>query len=235
MDLGSNLALTRELTAEMLPVPPASGAAARAEAVALLRFGGGLNDLAGRLQVCATTDTPGAALRMAALLAEQFEIDGRLPGLTASGDSLVVRRSDSAEALARRVGLISSSVGVIVGMPPSLVAAAAVNPVIAAGALRGAVLARGRIEVNRNGVMTLYVLSPTLPAAAAAGGFARKVGAVEIRLQASGSPTRRELGDFAAVRDHWGLATVLRALGAPRFAAHHLDDVELHTLVAASQ
>jgi len=215
------LELTGDLTAELLTVSPPDSRSARAEAVAMLRFGGGVRvGEDGTLLLEITLNAPGAARRLATLLSREWGILPTDPSYHMLGEKVLVRRGHHAETLVRAVGLIDRWGRPVVGMPPDVVAGAAFHTAVAAGALRGAVLARRRVNIARSGVLTLIMRSEGLAEAMAVGGFVRKLGGSPLVKERRQGP---EPDHVVLVRDCGGLHTLAQALGAPEFSARSVD------------
>lgn len=214
-------ASTDILTRELLNAAPDDSRCARAEIVAMLRLGGGVRIAEdGRLLLDVALDAAGAARRLAALLAREYRISPHDSGYHILGDKVLVRLGEHAEPLARSTGLIDRFSRPVTGIPAPLVALAGRNRAMAAAALRGAVLARGRLQITRRGPVTLLVQSPGLAETLAVGAFVRKLGGeprVRERLHAP------EPHHVVIVHDYNGLHEVAAAIGAPNFAKCHID------------
>lgn len=202
---------TRELISELLEVSFPADGVGRAEVAAMLRVGGGVRVTQGRVCVEATVVSHGVAQRLARMLVELYRCTPAMTGR--SGGTAYVRLSHGAQALAQRSGLLDRRGRPVVGMPPALVTAAVARPEVAAAAVRGAVLASGRIT-GQAGAVALRVRCGGLASAMAVRGFVRPCG---------GDATLRELPNGGGVcsvnvRDFKGLHPLLVAIGAPQTA-----------------
>ncbi|WP_163910792.1 DNA-binding protein WhiA [Mycolicibacterium aubagnense] len=216
-----SVASTEILTRELLKVAPADSRCARAEIVSMLRLGGGVRIAEdGRLVLDVVLDAAGAAHRLAALVAREYRISPHDGGYHILGDKVLVRLGECAEPLARSTGLLDHLGRPVTGIPVHLVALAGRNPSVAAAALRGAVLARGRLQVTKCGPVTLMVQSPGLAETLAVGAFVRKLGGTPQVRERRHAP---EPHHVVMVHDYNGLHKVAAAIGAPNFAKSHID------------
>ena len=79
------MAMTQQVKSELATAPVPSAKARRAEVSAMLRFGGGLHLVGGRIVVEAEFDTAGAARRLRASIVELFGFDSELLMISAAG------------------------------------------------------------------------------------------------------------------------------------------------------
>lgn len=205
---------TQQVVAELLSVVPPAEAAGRAETAAALRVGGGARGERGRMFLDATLPSAAVARRLADMMVDLYGCQP--PAIrTLSGGRASVRQRDAAEAIAKRAGLIDIRGRPAEGMPAALVAAATARFEIAAAAMRGAVLASGRI-LGQPGSLTLRVRCDCLALAMAVAGFTRRLGADAILRERRGGI---ETACSVMVRDISGLHSLLVAIGASQSAA----------------
>ena len=209
------------LAAELCRVAPPDSAAARAEVVALLHFGGGLSITSGLVRLESEPVAGGAAGRTSALIKWLYDIDAPV-GVGVVGHARPVVRipTEDTVPLAMDLGLLSRSGAPIVGLPPKIVAEGAGKPEVAAAVLRGAVLAAGRMHRTNRGVLSLLIQCPGLAAAVALRGMARHVGAASMLRDSDSGPFA---GHRLVLRDRSGLGEALEAMGAVGFASEHID------------
>ena len=111
------------LATELLGVVPADKAAAQAEVVSLLHFGGGLTVTAGVLRLDSEPVAAGAAGRTSVLLKEFYDIDAPVHVGVVGHLRPVMRVSPGdVSLLATRLGLLTRSGVPVVGLPPQIVA-----------------------------------------------------------------------------------------------------------------
>lgn len=210
-----------ELASELCGVTPPSPEAARAEMITLFHFGGGLRVLSGAVVLESEPVARGAASRLSTIVKQLFDFDAPvMTGLVGHRGAAVRVGPDAVTGIAGRLGLITRAGQPVVGLPPWLVARAAADTDVAAGALRGAVLATGRLNRTHQNVLSLIVHTPGFAASVALRGVARHLGAAAmIREDGAG-----RFGDHRVVlRDRTGLAGALEAMGACEFARTQLD------------
>ena len=179
----------------------------KAEVSALLRFGGGLHIVNGRIVVEAELDTGVAARRLRRNIAEVFGHESDIAVVSPSGlrkgSRYVVRVVAAGEALARQTGLIDASGRPVRGLPPQVVSGSMCD---AEAAWRGAFLAHGSLtEPGRSSA--IEVTCPGPEAALALVGAARRVG-----IQAKARDVRGV--DRVVVRDGDAIGALLTRLGA---------------------
>ncbi|MEN4465426.1 DNA-binding protein WhiA [Mycolicibacterium fortuitum] len=217
---------TISLIAELVATPVEGAEAARsrrAEAAAALRAGGGLRMQHGRLTLESRMSSEAAAVRIARVLTDLFECT---PRIDAGPRRTATLRVSDADALARRLGLLDVRGRPVVGMPAALVSAACASDVIAAAALRGAMLSTGHLRVASVRPPTLQLRCPGPAAALAVAGFARRLSAIAEARQGSEVD-----GAIDYVRVRYGVGALLEQLGAKE-AAKRWDDAKA---VAAAQ
>lgn len=182
-----------------------------AEVAAMLRFGGGIHIISGRIVVEAEVDSPLTARRLRLAIAEVFghasEVIVVSGGALRRGNRYVVRIRKDGETLARRTGLLDSRGRPVRGLPPAVVAASVED---SKAAWRGAFLARGSItEPGRSSA--LEITCPGPEAALALVGAARRF---EVQVK-----SREVRGvDRAVIRDGEAISMMLTEMGAERTA-----------------
>ena len=202
------MALTQRLKSELAQVAPPQASSKAAEAIAMLRFGGGIHLVAGRIVLETELDSGAAARRLRAFLEELYDVESELVVINPSGihrnPRYTVRVVGDGEKLARLTGLVDHRRRPVRGLPPHVV----VNGSLAdATALwRGAFLARGSLtEPGRS--MSLEITCPGAESALALVGAAR-------RLEL-GARSREARGQIRVqLRDGEHIADLLTRMGA---------------------
>ncbi len=179
----------------------------KAEVASMLRFGGALHIVDGRIVVEAELDTGVAARRLRRDIAEVFGHTSELgvvsPGGLRKTSHYVVRVVRDGEALARQTGLIDGKGRPIRGLPPHVVSGATCD---AEAAWRGAFLAHGSLtEPGRSSA--IEVTCPGPEAALALVGAARR-----LHISAKARDVRGV--DRVVIRDGDALGALLTRLGA---------------------
>ena len=170
------MALTATAKEELARVPVTRLSERLAEVVGILRFGGGLQLLPGRLIIETELDHEGTAYRLRTTLRDIFGPESELITLNGSasrrGTRYVLRIMDGGAELARKPGLLDPRGRPVRGMPPSVVNGSVAD---AAAAWRGAFLTQGVLtEPGRSSA--LEVVAPGPEAALALVGAARRLG-----------------------------------------------------------
>ncbi|MFV0429160.1 MAG: DNA-binding protein WhiA [Arachnia sp.] len=201
------MALTQKVKSELAAVVASHPNARRAELVAMLRFGGGLHLVGGRIVVEAEFDTGAAARRLRSFIAELYTLDSELLVINASGlrrqTRYTVRVVRDGEALARLTGLVDQQRRPVRGLPPVVVGGSLADAV---AVWRGAFLARGSLtEPGRS--MALEVTAPGSEAALALVGAARRLGVAAKSREVRGL-------DRVVIRDGEAIADLLTRMGA---------------------
>ena len=201
------MALTQQVKAELATVVTSKPCDRRAEAVAMLRFAGGLHINGGRLMVEAEFDTGAAARRLRATIADLYGLSCDLVMVTSSGlrrgRRYLVRVLKDGEALARQSGLVDHRGRPVRGLPPAIVGGGVCDAV---AAWRGVFLAHGSLtEPGRSSA--LEVTCPGSEAALALVGAARRMGIVAKARDVRGI-------DRVVIRDGDAIAAMLTRLGA---------------------
>jgi cell division protein WhiA len=198
----------QQVVAELLDAAARTDAAGRAEAVTLLRVGGGVRVERGRVWLEATLPSAAVARRLAGMMVDFYDCAPTTTSNTPNG-SVHLWQCRGADLVARRAGLLDARGRPVQGMPAALVTAAGACPEIAAAAVRGTVLASGRITGQR-GSIALHARCDGLAAAMAVAGFTRRLGAEATLREHRGG---REAPCSVLVRDFKGLHPLLVAIG----------------------
>ncbi|MBD0292529.1 MAG: DNA-binding protein WhiA [Jiangellaceae bacterium] len=201
------MAMTASVKDELARLEVTKPCCRKAEVSALLRFGGGLHIVDGKIVVEAELDTGAAARRLRRNIAEVFGHHGDLAVLSPSGlrksNRYVVRFVEAGETLARQTGLIDGKGRPVRGLPPQVVNGATCD---AEAAWRGAFLAHGSLtEPGRSSA--IEVTCPGPEAALALVGAARRVGVPAKARDVRGV-------DRVVVRDGDAIGALLTRLGA---------------------
>ena len=201
------MAMTASVKDELARLDITKSCCRKAEVSALLRFGGGLHIVNGRIVVEAELDTGVAARRLRRNIAEVFGHESDIAVVSPSGlrkgSRYVVRVVAAGEALARQTGLIDASGRPVRGLPPQVVSGSMCD---AEAAWRGAFLAHGSLtEPGRSSAIEITCPGPE--AALALVGAARRVG-----IQAKARDVRGV--DRVVVRDGDAIGALLTRLGA---------------------
>lgn len=201
------MALTQKLKSELASVTNAHPSVRRAEAIAMLRFGGGLHIVGGKIVLEAEFDTSAAARRLRGFLAELFDVSAELLVINPSGvhrtPRYTVRVVSDGEKLARLTGLVDGKRRPVRGLPPHVVGGSVAD---ATAVWRGAFLARGSLtEPGRS--MSLEVTCPGGEAALALVGAARR-----LQIAAKSRETRNQIR--VQLRDGEAIAGLLTHMGA---------------------
>lgn len=179
----------------------------RAEVSALLRFGGGLHIVGGKIVVEAELDTAIVARRLRSEIAELYGHESELSVVSSGGlqkgSHYIVRVAEDGEALARQTGLVDGAGRPVRGLPSQVVTGATCD---AEAAWRGAFLAHGSLtEPGRSSA--IEITCPGAEAALALTGLARRL---DINAKA-----REVRGvDRVVLRDGDAIGAMLIRLGA---------------------
>ena len=179
----------------------------KSEVSTMLRFGGALHIVSGRIVVEAELDTGAAARRLRKDIAEIYGHPSDLSVISPSGirkgNRYVVRVTNDGELLARQTGLIDGKGRPIRGIAPQVVSGATCD---AEAAWRGAFLAHGSLtEPGRSSA--LEITCPGPEAALALVGSARRLGVVAKSREVRGV-------DRVVLRDGDAIGQLLIRLGA---------------------
>ncbi|AGF72538.1 putative sporulation transcription regulator whiA [Corynebacterium halotolerans YIM 70093 = DSM 44683] len=203
------MALTAKVKDELAQVTVIRQSARAAEAAAVLRFAGQMQVVAGRLVIEAELDTAEVARRLSATLSELYGVAVHHhtigPGGLHKNSRHLLRVTEGADDLARRLGLVTRSGHVVVGLPPQVISGTVADN---EAAWRGAFLAHGSLtEPGRSSA--LEVTCPCQEAALALVGCARRLG-----ITAKTKETRGV--DRVVVRDGDAIGALLTRMGAQR-------------------
>ncbi len=201
------MAMTASVKDELARLEVTKTCCRKAEVSALLRFGGGLHIVSGKIVVEAELDTGAAARRLRRDIAEVYGHESDIAVVSPSGlrrgSRYVVRVVTAGEVLARQTGLIDGNGRPVRGLPPQVVSGSTCD---AEAAWRGAFLAHGSLtEPGRSSA--IEVTCPGPEAALALVGAARRVG-----IQAKARDVRGV--DRVVVRDGDAIGALLTRLGA---------------------
>jgi DNA-binding protein WhiA len=201
------MAMTASVKDELARLEVTKPCCRKAEVSALLRFGGGLHIVSGKIVVEAELDTGVAARRLRRDIAEVYGHDSDIAVVSSSGlrkgSRYVVRVVAGGEVLARQTGLIDGSGRPVRGLPPQVVSGSTCD---AEAAWRGAFLAHGSLtEPGRSSA--IEVTCPGPEAALALVGAGRRLG-----IQAKARDVRGV--DRVVVRDGDAIGALLTRLGA---------------------
>ncbi|MDR6938797.1 DNA-binding protein WhiA [Arcanobacterium hippocoleae] len=168
-------ALTISVKDEICAVYPQLATSMVAEISAMFRFSGGIQINGGQVTLQAELTHPGAARHLWELVRKVFSIEADLIAVRNSmrnGNHYLLQISSNGERIARKIGLIDAKGRLVRGLSPLVVGGTKAD---AAAAWRGAFLARGTLmEPGRNAA--LEIVCPSLEAAYAIGGLARRLG-----------------------------------------------------------
>jgi cell division protein WhiA len=206
------MALTASVKEELAQVRGRSTAENKAEASAMLRFGGGLRIIGGQLIVEADLDQAVAARRLRTMLSELYGHDSEII-VTAGGSQhraghYVVRSTGQATALARQAGLLDARGRPIHGLASTLVTGTTAQ---AQALWRGAFLVRGTLT-GPGPSAALEVTCPSPEAALALAGVARRLGVTAKTGESRGvhRVVLRRADAITAVLDQMGAARSAR-------------------------
>lgn len=199
--------LTAQVKDELVLVSSTKQSGKVAQVAAMIRCAGDMQVVAGHLVVEVDLDHLGAAQRLAHDVEELFEITGSILDLGPSAQRKItrylVRFSDDAETLIRRVGLVTRSGHRVQGLPPQVISGTVGD---AEAAWRGAFLAAGNLA-DPGRTAGLEVACPSQEVSMALVGCARRLG-----LQAKTKESRGVEKVF--VRDGESVGALLSRMGA---------------------
>lgn len=201
------MALTQKLKSELAAVHCPQASARAAEAITMLRFGGGLHLVAGSIVVEAELDSAAAARRLSTTLTDLWDCSSDLLVINPSGihrsPRYTLRVVSDGEKLARLTGLVDHKRRPVRGLPPKVVAGSVAD---ATAVWRGAFLARGSLtEPGRS--MGLEITCPGSEAALALVGAGRRLG-----FTAKSREARSQIR--VQLRDGEAIAELLTRMGA---------------------
>ena len=201
------MAMTAAGKDEMSRVEVTKVCCRKAEAVAMLRYGGALHLVGGQIIVEAEFDTGAAARRLRATLKDIYGHDSEVTVIQPAGirksARYVVRVIGGGATLARQTGLVDGAGRPVRGLPASVVGGGICD---AEAVWRGAFLAHGSLtEPGRSG--SLEITCPGSESALALVGAARRMG-----MQAKSREVRGI--DRVVIRDGDTISAMLTRLGA---------------------
>lgn len=201
------MSLTARVKSELVRVPVGQSESRRAEITSLLRFGGTLQVLSGRLVIEAEVDAGEIADRLAGELDSLFSVQCEIHPIGGSGGrqprKFVLRVINRGTDLSRQLGLVDNAGRMVRGLPAAVVGGSAAA---AEAAWRGAFLAHGSLtEPGRSSA--LEVTAPGPEAAMALVGAARRLGVTAKAREVRG-------GDRVVIRDGEAIGILLARMGA---------------------
>ncbi|MDD7385048.1 MAG: DNA-binding protein WhiA [Actinomycetaceae bacterium] len=193
-------ALTSQVKDELAMIEPRMTSSLIAEVSTMFRFAGGLEIQGGRINLQAELAHAGSARHLFDMVTRLFHREPELltvsSVLTKGANHYVVRIVHDGEHAARRIFLLDAHHRPIRGLAPAIVGGSKAD---AAAAWRGAFLARGSLmEPGRNS--GLDVRAPSMEAAYALGGMARRMNIAYRTRQVKGS-YRIDIRESDAVTD----------------------------------
>lgn len=201
------MALTAKVKDELAYVTAPRQSERVAETAALLRFSAQLKTVSGHLIIEAELDSAEVAQRLKTSLVELYGSNVQLtsisPGRASKQPRHILRVTDGARDLVRRLGLITRSGHPVIGLPPHVISGTVSDN---EAAWRGAFLAHGSLtEPGRSSA--LEVVCPCQEAALALVGCARRLG-----ISAKTKETRGT--DRVVIRDGDAIGALLTRMGA---------------------
>lgn len=203
------MTLTAKVKAELAEVHTSRSSARNAEAAALIRFAGTVENTSFNESIIEVeADTLSTLTRLDATLRDHFTVETSITSFTPGGTGKVGRHvlkvSSGGSEVIRRLGLITRGGHPVVGLPPQVISGGIVD---AEAAWRGAFLASGVLmEPGRSA--TLEVEAPCTEAALALVGCARRLGLSARTKEHRGT-------DRVVVRDGDDIRALLTRMGAP--------------------
>lgn len=206
------MALTDDVTSELMGIRDPRPQARAAELTALLRFSGGLHSIAGRVAIEAEVGSEALARRVGRDLIELYGVRPELAHVQGSasrqGGSFAVRVIEGGETLARQTGLLDQRRRPVRGLPNRLTTGSRED---LAALWRGAFLAAG-VLTDPGRSAALEVTCPSGEAAMALVGAAHRLGIAAKAREVRGIHR-------VVVRDGEAIRTALQAMGARKAAA----------------
>ncbi|GAA1641608.1 DNA-binding protein WhiA [Microbacterium flavum] len=203
---------TADVKTELAGVRDPRPTARVAELTAILRFSGGLHQIAGRVAVEAELESDLLARRVARDIMELYGVRPELHRVQASGGrtggTFAVRVIEGGETLARQTGLLDQRRRPVRGLPNKLTTGA--RPDLAA-IWRGAFLAAGSLS-DPGRSAALEIACPSGEAAMALVGAAHRLGIAAKAREVRGIPR-------VVVRDGDAIRVALSEMGAVRTAS----------------
>lgn len=206
------MSLTADVKGELVAIRDPRPTVRSAELTTILRFAGGLHNIAGRVAVEAELDAEMLARRVVRDLVELYQVRPDIAALHGSGARAgahyAVRVIDGGEALARRIGLLDQRGRPVRGLPNRLTTGSRDD---LAAIWRGAFLASGTLtEPGRSAAVEISC--PSGEAAMALVGAAHRLGVASKAREVRGVPR-------VVVRDGEVIRTILTLMGAAHTAA----------------
>jgi cell division protein WhiA len=201
------MALTPAVKEELAHHKETRACCRKAEVSAMLRFGGGLHLVAGRIEIEVELDTAAAVRRLKVFLADAYNQTSQIAVVPPAGLHRTTRYRlkvlGDGRVLARQTGLVDGRGHPVRGMPPAVVGGAVHD---AEAAWRGAFLVHGSLtEPGRSSALELTCPGPE--AALAMVGAARRLSVPAKAREVRGV-------DRVVVRDGDAISTLLSRLGA---------------------
>ncbi|AKK08859.1 DNA-binding protein WhiA [Corynebacterium testudinoris] len=202
------MALTAKVKEELATVSVPRQSERAAETAALLRFAGDMQVITGgRLVIEVELDSAAVAERLSHTLADLYGIEVHAhtigPGGASKSTRHLLRITQGAEDLTRRLGLVTRSGHPVIGLPPQVISGTVAD---SEAAWRGAFLAHGFLtEPGRSSA--LEVECPCQEAALALVGCARRLGITAKTKETRGS-------DRVVIRDGDAIGALLTRMGA---------------------
>jgi len=199
--------MTADVKDELARLEPAETHCRKAEVSALLRIGGAIHLISGKIVVEVEADSGMIARRIRADIADMYgqvaEMAVIQPGGLRKSSRYLVRVADGGEQLARQTGLVDARGWPVRGLPPPVVSGAVCD---AAAAWRGAFLAHGSLtEPGRSSAMEITCPGPE--AGLALVGAARRLGIAAKAREVRGV-------DRVVIRDAEAISAMLTQMGA---------------------
>lgn len=201
------MSLTTTVKDEVLGLPEVPPSTRLVELTTILRFGGGLHLVGGKLAVEVELDHQGAAARVRQLAHTLLAVQSTVTAIPANAnkkfESFRVLYTDGADQLALHTGLLDTRRRPVRGLPNKITTAPIGDLV---GVLRGAFLARGLVS-DPGRSQTIEIAAPTNEAAMALVGACNRCGIT--------AKTRDARGGFRVViRDADAISAFLSYIGA---------------------
>ncbi|WP_033377629.1 DNA-binding protein WhiA [Corynebacterium lubricantis] len=203
------MALTAKVKNELLQVGAGNKDARQAEATAMIRYAGGVEQGVRGLIIAADFDDRAIADHCAQLLGEvcecTVEVTTIAPGASHRETRHEIKVTDGVEEVIRRLKLVTPSGHPVVGLPRQVISGTMSD---VEAAWRGAFLARGSLsEPGRTA--TLEVVCPRQEAALALVGLARRMGVAAKTKESRGI-------ERVVIRDGDAIGVLLTRMGAQR-------------------
>ncbi|MDO4887091.1 MAG: DNA-binding protein WhiA [Actinomycetaceae bacterium] len=205
-------ALTQTAKDELSLIRPRALTSVIAEVSTMFRFAGGFQVVGGKVALHAELSHQGSVKHLRDLAIQAFSVEpevATVSSATRQSTHYLLRITRDGERIARRLGLLDTHGRPVRGLPPSIVGGSKAD---GAAAWRGAFLARGSLlEPGRNA--SLEVVCPSLEAAYALGGLARRMD-IAYRARESRGAHRVD------IREGDAIAEMLTRMGANDAVIH---------------